>query len=148
MSSTTLGITGFLYAEISGDDLGMGLDFVRRAFGDLLAEIEHRDAMRDARDQRHVMLDQQHGCALRVDLLNDGGEFFGLLGIETGGGLIEQQQLRLGGQRAGEFEQTLLAIEATVRRRDRRAHRVPTKSSSSIARSRTLDLLPAEPGRT
>src|SRR5258707_14010395 len=109
-SSTTLGIGGLLHAEIGGDDLGMRLDFVRRAFGNLAAEIEHRNAMRNPRDQADVVLDQQDGSALGVDLLNDVGEALGLLCVETGGWLVEQQQLRLRGQGTRHLEQALLAI--------------------------------------
>ena len=42
---------------------GWELDFVRRALGDLAAEIEHRDALRDPHHEAHVVLDEEHGDA-------------------------------------------------------------------------------------
>jgi len=52
----------------------VAFDFVGRAFGNLAAEIEHGNPVRNAGDERHVVLDQKHGDAARVDLLDDGGK--------------------------------------------------------------------------
>src|SRR6266545_2221964 len=107
-SSTMLGMRRLLRAEIGGDDVRMALDFVRRSLGDLAAEVEHRDALCDARHQRHVVFDKQHGRSLAVELLDDGGERVGLMRVEAGRGFVEQQQARLCSERSRNFEQALL----------------------------------------
>src|SRR3569832_671002 len=106
-SSTTLG-TGGLRPEIGGDHVRMLLYLVGCALGDLAAEVEHGDAVRDARHQTDVVLDQQHGDAALVKMLDDFGERIGLVRVEAGGGLVEQQKARLRRHRARDLEQTLL----------------------------------------
>src|SRR5215216_156053 len=83
--------------EIGGDHIAVLLHLRRRAFGDELAEIEHGDAVGDIHHQRHVVLDQQYGDAIRGDLLEQRCETHRLLAIESGSRLIEQEELRLGG---------------------------------------------------
>ena len=86
-----------------------------------------------------VVLDQQHGGALAVELLDDGGERVGLVRIEAGGRLVEQQQARLGGERARDFEQALLAVGQQLgvllglarRGRRKRAVRAPWRARRS-----------------
>ena len=53
--------------QVGLDDPRVALDLRRRALGDLLAEVEHGDAVGDAHDQAHVVLDQQHGVARVAD---------------------------------------------------------------------------------
>ena len=40
---------------------GFCADFGRRAFGDFHAVIQNRDALANAHDHLHVVLDEQHG---------------------------------------------------------------------------------------
>src|ERR1700674_1017504 len=59
--------------DLGGAEIGfaherVGLDLGRRAFGDFLAEVEHRDAVGDRHDELHVMLDQEDGEALLAEL--------------------------------------------------------------------------------
>jgi hypothetical protein len=52
-------------------------------------------------DQRHVVFHHQHGDAqLVLDVLNPEGHVVGFLDVQARGGLVEQQQLGLGAQRA------------------------------------------------
>src|SRR5579859_1465106 len=54
-------------AEIGFDDLRIALNVRGRAFGDLFAEVEHRDAITDSHHQPHIMLDQQYGDAAALE---------------------------------------------------------------------------------
>ena len=51
----------FLTAQIGLDDLWIGLDVLRGALGDDLSEVEDTDALADAHDQVHVVLDEHNG---------------------------------------------------------------------------------------
>ena len=50
--------------------------------------------------------------ALVAQLLDERGEVRGLLRVHAGGRLVEQQQLRLGGERARDLEPALVAVRA------------------------------------
>lgn len=57
------------------------------------------------------MLDEQDGDAELVAHAVDGvHQLLGLVGVHTGGGLVQQQQLRVRGQCAGNFQLALLAV--------------------------------------
>ena len=68
----------------------------------------HRDPLREAEDQRHAVLDQQHADVARQ--LRDHAEQF--LGVpwHARRGLIEQQHLRSDGERERHLQQPLLAV--------------------------------------
>ena len=90
-------------------------DFGRQALGELLAEIEHDDAVRQAHDRLHQVLDHQDGHAALADAADDADHVLDLGRVEAGQHLVEQQQQRPRGQRAGEFE-PLLAGDGQVHR--------------------------------
>src|SRR5258708_31819215 len=106
--------TGGLAAEIDADDLGIVGDGAWRAFGDLDAVIDDDDAIADAHDDAHVMLDQQHGDAALLNSLDHGNEPRPLVGVEPGGRLVEQKETRRGGEGYGDLELALLAIREGV----------------------------------
>ena len=85
------------------------------------------------------MLDQQHGDAAAVaDRLDLAAQAIDLLVIEAAGRLVEQQQLRLAGQRARQFDALLRAERQSrrpARRRPRRA-RIPRSAPSARSRMR------------
>src|SRR5258706_8670355 len=90
-------------------------DLVRRAFHQHLSLHQHRDALREAEHEIHVVLDDQHR-----DL---GGELLELLqnlaGIVRGhsrGRLVEQQHLGLEAERDRDLEEALLAVGQVLRR--------------------------------
>src|SRR5258708_8103365 len=114
MTWTRSGIGGLRGCEIGRDDVRMGLDFLRRAFGDLAAEIEHDDALRDLHHQAHVVLDQQYGDAAVADTQDSVGERLRFLRVEAGRGLVEQQEPRPRRQCARDFQQTLLSVGQSV----------------------------------
>ena len=84
----------------------------------LLALVEDDHLVGDIHDQRHVVLDDQARDAAVADLQDQLGQLLGLVDVQPGGRLVEQQQGRLGGQGPGELDQPL-AAEGQVRRRSR-----------------------------
>ena len=104
------GVHGLL-AQIGFDHLRVRAHFRRRAFGDLHAVIEHGDALADAHDDLHVVLDQQHGdLKLVLDEADEPRQLHLLGRVHAGGGFVEQQQLRLRGQRADDLQPPLVAV--------------------------------------
>ena len=57
-------------AEIDGADLRVATDFLRRAFGDQAAAVEHEDTVRMLEHHVHVVLGEEH--ADRILVLNRG----------------------------------------------------------------------------
>ena len=82
----------------------------RRAFGDALAEVERDHPVGQAHQQLHMVLHQQHRqlqpLAQRPNQRSDGAHF---LMVQAARRLIEQQQLRIGGERARELDALLRA---------------------------------------
>ena len=103
--------SALLLAQVGFDDLGVVADLVGGALGDDPAEVQHRDALADAHDQIHVMLDQQDGdVELVPDAADDLHQLGGLGGVHAGGGLVQQQQLGAGGQGADDLQPALGAV--------------------------------------
>src|SRR5689334_14551845 len=86
-------------------------DLLRRTLRDLLAVVEHGYALRCAHHDLHVVLDQENrDRALLAERADEGEERGGFLWVHPGGRLVEEQQLRLGRERAGDLEPTLVAV--------------------------------------
>ena len=97
--------------EIGLDDFGVVLDLRRSPLGDLLAEIQHGDRLRDAHDHAHLVLDEQDGDSqLVAQPMDEVGHGLGLARIHAGGRLVEEQQVRLAGERPGDLQAALIAI--------------------------------------
>src|SRR6478609_2071198 len=97
-------------AEIGFDHLGVALHLGWRPLGDLLAEIEHRDAIADPHDEPDVVFDKQDGNAAVLEPC-DGVEQCHAFGhVHAGGGLVEQEHVRLGSECARDLQQSLLRI--------------------------------------
>src|ERR1700742_5205948 len=97
-------------AEIGLDDLRIALNVRRRALGDFLAEVEHRDAVADSHHQPHVVLDQQNRDAAALERSDGVEKRHALRHVHAGRRLVEQKHGRLGGQRAGDLQKTPLRI--------------------------------------
>ena len=98
----------------SGSDCTCG----RRALGELAAEIQRDHMVGDRHHQAHVMFDQQHGhLALVANAADQVAEHMDFLVVEAAGGLVEQQDLRIGGQRARQLD-ALLGAERQAGNRD------------------------------
>src|SRR5204862_62122 len=80
-------------------------DFGWRALGDDLAVVEHGDPITDAHHDPHVVLDEQDRQALfGTQLADEVGHLACLAVVHAGGRLVEQQELRPGGQGPGDRE--------------------------------------------
>ena len=88
---------------------GLVLIAVRRALGDLGAEIEHHDAVGEIHHKTHVVLHQQHRHAAVAQLTQQRGEPLLLHVAQSRGRLVEQQQQRVDAQRARDLDDALLA---------------------------------------
>ena len=105
-----------VFAEVGFDDLRIGLDFGGRALGDLHAVIEDGDALAHAHDDFHRVLHEEDGeVELFLDLLDEADELHFLGRVHAGGGLVEEEQLRLGREAADDFEPALFAIGKALR---------------------------------
>src|SRR5215510_6308772 len=98
-----------LGAKVGFDDALISLDRLRRAFGDLLPEVQHRDDVRDLHDHRHIVLDQQDRLAEGPHSLDQFVDLVRLAGIHAGRRLVEQQEIRVRGERARHLQAPLLA---------------------------------------
>mmetsp|Transcript_1047 Transcript_1047/g.2758 ORF Transcript_1047/g.2758 Transcript_1047/m.2758 type:complete len:297 (+) Transcript_1047:2737-3627(+) len=102
-------------AQIGFDDLLVALHLGRRALGDLLAVVQHRHAVAQAHHQLHVMLDQQDGAAVLADAVDQLAQHDLFGRIHAGGGLIERDQLGVGGQGPGDLQAALVAVAQSPR---------------------------------
>ena len=82
--------------------------FRRRAQCDDLAVIHDRDAIAESRGFFHVVRGHQHGASARAKLLDHFPEVESRLWIETGGRLIEEENVGIVDQRASDAESLLL----------------------------------------
>src|SRR5579872_165677 len=97
-------------AEIGLDHLRIALNVGRRAFGDLLAEIEHRDAVADPHHQPHIVLDQQYRDAPALEPGDRVQQRHAFGHVHPGRGLVEQKNVRLRRERACNFEKAPLRV--------------------------------------
>ena len=104
-------------AEVGLDDLGVAADLGGRSLCDDLAVVQHRDALADAHHDPHVVLDEEDGQAELVAQAADEVDpsVAGLAAVHAGGRLVEEQQLRLRGQRAGDLQPALVAVRQVAR---------------------------------
>ena len=102
---------------------------------ELLAEIHHDQAIGQSHDEVHVVLDQQDGHALPLERAQKVRQLSLLAISQSGRRLVEQQQQHgIGGERARDLDDPLLAERQAARRVERvlaeadprdRARRVP-----------------------
>ena len=128
-------------AEVGLDDAVVVADLLGQPLGDLLAVVEHGDVLGHAHHDLHVVLDQEDGQpALVAQGGHELGQPRGLVGVHAGGGLVEQQQRRVAGQRAGDLDAALVAVGevdrdlvelATCAGRRSRASRAPSRARAS-----------------
>src|SRR5689334_10544119 len=91
-------------AKIGGDDFRVVGNLLRCTFGQLAADIEHNDAVRQAHDGAHDVLDHQDGDPAFSDTAQRMDHAFAFGRIETGEHLIEQQNARACRERTGKLK--------------------------------------------
>jgi hypothetical protein len=79
----------------SETDVGIALDGLGRALGDPRAEVEHHDAVGQVHHKSHVVFHQQHRHAAVAQLPQQCCQLLLFHVPQAGGGLVEQQQLRV-----------------------------------------------------
>ncbi len=95
--------------EIDRPHLRVGADLLRRSLREDRAPHQHGDALREAKHQVHVVVDDQHADVLgqrRHGVEDDVAFGRGY----AGGGLVEQQHFRLEPERDRQLDQALTAI--------------------------------------
>ena len=103
--------SSFLRPRYASMTVGSLLDLLRRALGDDAAVVEHADALADAHDQAHVVLDEHHGdLELVADFDDAVHQFLGLVGVHARGRLVQQKQRGVRGQRAHDLQAPLRAV--------------------------------------
>ena len=81
------------------------------ASGERAALVENLDAVADAHDQRHVVVDEEHARVVLVAHRADDLRERRNLGLrKSGGGLVHEDEARLGGERACDPEPPLVAV--------------------------------------
>ena len=99
---------GAFAPEIGRDDARIGERLGRRAVGDLLAVAQHHHAVAERRYHIHVVLDQQHrDTALLARVEDEARHVFLLFLVHAGHRLVEDQEARLGHQRARQLDALL-----------------------------------------
>jgi hypothetical protein len=78
--------------------------------GDAGAVIEDQDPVREAHDELHIVLDEKDGDPPLADADDQVGEVLGLGGVEARSRLVEEEDLRAGGEGPGDLEAALLPI--------------------------------------
>ena len=144
-------------AQIGFEHRRIALDLGRQALGELLAEFHHDQPVGEAHDELHVVLDQQHRHALALQLAQQRGELLLLEIAQARSRLVEQQQRRVGRQRARDLDDALLAerqaagrvvqMGARPQRSIARAASARVRASSARSSRNAAPITPARPRR-
>src|SRR4051812_49931605 len=103
-----------LLAEIGLENHGVVADLGGSAGGDHPAEVENDDPAAPLHDEVHVMLDEEDGDVL-LEVAEQLAEITHLLVAQPGRGLVQEQQLRVGDECAGESDALLDAVRELAR---------------------------------
>src|SRR5262245_45447560 len=110
--SSSLGL-----AEVGLDDERVGAHLVRGALGDLLAHVEHRDAIGDVHHHAHVVLDQDdRGPPLLVHVEDEPRHVLLLLLVHPAHWLVQQEDLGIEGQGPAQLDALAQAVGERARR--------------------------------
>ena len=110
---------------------------VRRALDQQRAVDQHRNAVGEREHQIHVVLDQEHGDVARQGR-HRGEDIVALAFGNAGGGLVQQQHARFGGNRDRDLEQALLAVRQC---RGELVHDVEQMEARQIFRDLGVDVV-------
>ena len=95
-------------AEVGVDHLLVAGDLGCRPLGDQPALGHHEHPVADLVDHVHVVLDEQHGAALGLELVDVVEQALLERRVDAGHRLVEHDQLRVGHQRPGHLQQLAL----------------------------------------
>src|SRR3972149_5264729 len=87
------------FPQVHPDHLPVPLAGKGTVLGDFLPVAEHHDLIRDVHDERHVVLHEQDGDPPVADLGDPLAHVDRFPHVQSGHGLIEQEELRLAGER-------------------------------------------------
>src|SRR6266545_3294782 len=105
------------HSEVGVDHGLVSPHLVRSAVGDLAPVVERDHAIRDVHHHAHVVLDQCDGSVeLVVDAEDEPAHVFLLLDVHARHRLVEQQELGLGRERAGQLDPLLEPVGQLARR--------------------------------
>jgi hypothetical protein len=125
-------------AEIGFPDGGQSPYSLRSAFGNRPTMVQNMDAITQAHDEAHIVVDHEQAATdLGADLPQRLEEDVALCVIEPRTRLIEQEERRIGAERARDLEQTSL----TVRERPRVHVRSLRESNPTKSRHRHVPRL-------
>src|SRR5215472_16751504 len=106
------------HTEVGIEDRLVAADLGRRAVGDLAAVIQHHHTIGDVHDHAHVVLDERdRRPELVVHVEDEAAHVFLFLDVHARHRLVEQQELGLGGQRAGKLDALLQTVRQAAGRR-------------------------------
>src|SRR3989442_3776188 len=111
-SSTAL---PFVLAEIQTADAVARAQLGRRAVEGVPAEVEHERAVSQGEKRLRVLHDDEHGDAPAVQRTDGVVHVGDEAGRERGRGLVEEEESRAHGERAGDGEDALLAAGEAAR---------------------------------
>ena len=103
-------------AEVGLEHRRIVLHLGRRARGDPSAGIERDDCVRHLHHHAHVVLDQHDRDAESGEPAQQRAQARLVIGAEPCGGLVEQQDLWAGRERAGDLDQALVDVRQVVGR--------------------------------
>src|SRR5512140_1099856 len=96
--------------QVHPDHFRVLLDREGTLLGDLLPVAHHDDLVRDLHDERQVVLHEQHGDAHVADPRDQPSHFVRFPHVQAGRGFVEQEELRLAGERPADLDDALLAV--------------------------------------
>src|SRR3954447_21952772 len=97
------------HAKVGLHQSFLGLELLHRALGGHVALLEEDDVVGQALDDLEVVLDDAHRLALLVELADEVERRLQPAGVDAGGRLVEEHDLRAGGEHAHEREELLVA---------------------------------------
>src|SRR5215467_14404902 len=89
-------------------------DVGRRAVGDLAPAGHHDEALREAQDRFHVVVDDDEGATGLVKLLDAPDQLVAQMRVDAGERLVQEQDVGLQHQAAPQLEQLLLAAREVL----------------------------------
>src|SRR6266568_2116295 len=139
--------SSMLDSEVGVDDVAVRGDLVRCALRQLATVVQHDDTVADGHHHfHHVFDDQQRERELLFESSEDLDHLPGLGHGEPGHDLVEEQQFRARGQRAGQLEPSSLREQQVLRQRvlamlEFHAREEEIRPSSSLGQARTARMV-------